>query len=122
MRLGLAVREALEAKGYFDLEVEVACPLRTPYSCLVDGVMVATGCTPGKRNLRLKASSSRPEVRGRSKGSLRATARPREEVWERLRPGFPEEEMPALAEWLISAPQEEIVEVELPTEGARKKT
>jgi len=118
VRLGLAVREALGAEGYFDMEVEVACPPRTPFSCVVDGVMVATGCTLGKGNLRVEPSSL-PEVRARSKGGLLVRARPRGEVWGRLSSGFSEVEVPSLVEWIISAPEGEIVKVEGPEGGGK---
>jgi len=109
VRLGLKAREALEAKGYFDLEVEVRCPLRPPYSCVVDGVMVATGCTPGKGNLKAVESNS-PSVIARSKGGGEVLVKPRRSLWERLCGGFPAEEMPRMAEEIISSPEAEVLE------------
>jgi len=109
VRLGLKAREALGAKGYFDIEVEVRCPLRTPYSCIVDGVVAATGCTPGKGNLSL-VESALPEVVARSRAGRAVSVRPRRALWKRLCSGFPEEEMPSLAEEIISAPEGEVVE------------
>jgi len=51
-RLGAAGRRAVEAKGYFDVEVTVEGPLeKPPQSCLLDGVQVSTGATLGKRSL-----------------------------------------------------------------------
>jgi len=53
LRLGMAGREAVGARGYFDVDVEVLGPLDAPpRSCLIDGVQVATGATLGKRNIR----------------------------------------------------------------------
>ena len=44
---------AVEAKGYFDVEVTCEGPLaKPPQSCFLDGVQVATGATLGKRTLQ----------------------------------------------------------------------
>ena len=44
---------AVEAKGYFDVEVTCEGPLaKPPQSCFLDGVQVTTGATLGKRNLQ----------------------------------------------------------------------
>lgn len=39
---------------YFGLSVTVECPNQPPQSCIVDGLMVSTGATMGKRNIVLK--------------------------------------------------------------------
>jgi len=53
LRAGMAGRRAVEAVGYFDLEVTIEGPLvRPPQSCFLDGVQVSTGATLGKRNLK----------------------------------------------------------------------
>jgi len=52
-RLGMAGRRAVAAKGYFDVDVEVAGPfVKPPKSCFLDGLQVSTGATWGKRNIR----------------------------------------------------------------------
>ncbi|MDP8244608.1 MAG: formylmethanofuran dehydrogenase subunit E family protein [Candidatus Hinthialibacter antarcticus] len=38
---------------YFGLTVYVECPAKPPHSCLIDGLMVGTGATMGKRNIIL---------------------------------------------------------------------
>lgn len=38
---------------YFGLTVSVECPAKPPHSCLIDGLMVGTGATMGKRNIIL---------------------------------------------------------------------
>jgi len=53
LRAGMAARRAVQAEGYFDLDVTVEGPLvKPPHSCFLDGVQVSTGATMGKRNLR----------------------------------------------------------------------
>ncbi len=52
-RMGMIGLRAVEAKGYFDVEVTCAGPLaKPPQSCFLDGVQVATGATTGKRTLQ----------------------------------------------------------------------
>ena len=52
LRLGAAGREAVAARGYFDVQVRCQGPFdRPPKSCFLDGLQVATGATLGKRNL-----------------------------------------------------------------------
>ena len=49
----MAGLRAVDAKGFFDVEVTCEGPLATPpQSCFLDGVQVGTGATLGKRNLR----------------------------------------------------------------------
>lgn len=51
-RMGMIGLRAVEAKGYFDVEVTCEGPLaKPPQSCLLDGLQVATGSTTGKRTL-----------------------------------------------------------------------
>ena len=57
LRVGMAGRRAVEAKGYFDLAVAVSGPLeKPPQSCFLDGLQVSTGATWGKRNIHWKAA------------------------------------------------------------------
>jgi formylmethanofuran dehydrogenase subunit E len=51
-RMGMAGLRAVEAKGYFDVEVTCEGPLaKPPQACFLDGLQVATGATLGKRTL-----------------------------------------------------------------------
>jgi formylmethanofuran dehydrogenase subunit E len=51
-RMGMIGLRAVEAKGYFDVEVTCAGPLaKPPQACFLDGIQVATGATLGKRTL-----------------------------------------------------------------------
>jgi len=53
-RMGRLARDALSSPGYFDLEAEVETSAEPPHSCLIDGVQLGSGCTPGKANLRTR--------------------------------------------------------------------
>ncbi len=53
LRVGMAGRRAVEAKGYFDVKVVAGGPfIKPPRSCFLDGLQVSTGATLGKRNLK----------------------------------------------------------------------
>jgi formylmethanofuran dehydrogenase subunit E len=52
-RMGMIGLRAVDAKGFFDVEVTCEGPLaKPPQSCFLDGVQVATGATMGKRTLQ----------------------------------------------------------------------
>jgi len=51
-RMGMIGLRAVEAKGYFDVEVTCEGPFaKPPQSCFLDGIQVATGATMGKKTL-----------------------------------------------------------------------
>ena len=51
-RIGMIGLRAVDARGYFDVEVTCEGPLaKPPQACFLDGVQVATGATMGKRTL-----------------------------------------------------------------------
>ncbi|MGQ9730456.1 MAG: formylmethanofuran dehydrogenase subunit E family protein [Candidatus Zipacnadales bacterium] len=52
-RLGVRAREVLGTPKYFGMKVTVKGPHTTPYTCLLDGLQMATGCTLGKGNIKL---------------------------------------------------------------------
>jgi CubicO group peptidase (beta-lactamase class C family) len=51
-RMGMAALHAVDAKGFFDVEIKCEGPMaRPPASCFLDGLQISTGATTGKRNL-----------------------------------------------------------------------
>ena len=51
--MGMGGLRAVEAEGYFDVEITCEGPLaKPPQACFLDGVQVATGATLGKRTLQ----------------------------------------------------------------------
>ena len=51
-RMGMIGLRAVDAKGFFDVEVTCEGPFaRPPQACFLDGVQVATGATLGKRTI-----------------------------------------------------------------------
>lgn len=51
-RIGLRALEILEAR-HSDLLCTAYLPLKTPYTCALDGIQASTGCTLGKLNLKV---------------------------------------------------------------------
>jgi formylmethanofuran dehydrogenase subunit E len=52
-RMGMAAVRAVEANGYFDVEITCEGPFaKPPASCFLDGLQISTGATLGKRNLQ----------------------------------------------------------------------
>ncbi|HEY4758954.1 MAG TPA: formylmethanofuran dehydrogenase subunit E family protein [Thermoguttaceae bacterium] len=52
-RMGMGALNAVDAKGYFDVEITCEGPFAAPpASCFLDGIQIATGATLGKRNLK----------------------------------------------------------------------
>lgn len=57
LKAGLFANEVL-GKDCFKTRAIVETEPKPPYSCFVDGVQVATGCTMGKRNIKIKRGKS----------------------------------------------------------------
>lgn len=57
MRIGSDAVCELSLSSHFAVQVDVNCPLRTPFSCLLDGLQLSTGATYGKRNITATESS-----------------------------------------------------------------
>jgi len=51
-RIGKYAVEHLAPRDEFDLLTEVFIPLKTPYSCILDGIQCSTKCTLGKWNIK----------------------------------------------------------------------
>jgi formylmethanofuran dehydrogenase subunit E len=68
VRVGMAGLRAVDAKGYFDVDVTCEGPMaKPPQSCFLDGLQVATGATLGKRSLHWIEA---PQVRVRFKNTM----------------------------------------------------
>lgn len=53
-RMGKLALGELDSEGHFGLTAEVHSPLKTPRSCLIDGVQLGSGCTLGKGNIKVE--------------------------------------------------------------------
>ncbi|MBM3251284.1 MAG: hypothetical protein FJZ11_00680 [Candidatus Omnitrophica bacterium] len=43
----------IKAKRYFGAQIAVSIPNKKPFSCLIDGLQLSSGCTLGKGNIRV---------------------------------------------------------------------
>lgn len=79
-RMGMAALKAVDAKGYFDVEIRCEGPMaKPPVSCFLDGLQISTGATLGKRNLLwTEGKTIVVHVKNTVSGKT-ATLKPREE-------------------------------------------
>ena len=56
-RAGARACEVFDPSDEFSLYCIVKTPLRTPYTCAVDGIQASTRCTLGKLSIRLEEAS-----------------------------------------------------------------
>ncbi len=61
-RIGQRAMDVLGAGKHFDMHVTVASPKTTPYTCLIDGLQVSTGCTLGKGNIAPTSDAPPPNA------------------------------------------------------------
>jgi formylmethanofuran dehydrogenase subunit E len=127
-RLGMAGLHAVEAEGYFDVEVTCEGPLaQPPQACFLDGLQVATGATLGKRSLQwVQADDIIVRVKNTQTGRT-AIVRPSATllrllapVKSKLQPDASRSEHPvthgpleAVARRIAVMPQDEILSVEI---------
>lgn len=62
VRMGRTAKQVLDVDlgGNDELRAFVSVPLSTPFSCVIDGIQVATRCTIG--NQKLKVENSKEEI------------------------------------------------------------
>ncbi len=133
-RMGMIGLRAVEAKGYFDVEVTCEGPLaKPPQSCFLDGVQVATGATLGKRTLQwVQADRLTMRIKNTGTGKI-AVLRPTPALLELLASFKPQpkaraesghktddEQLEAIARKIASVPDKEIAAVALPALAAEK--
>lgn len=57
LRMGLLALEELNARGWFGIGCVAELNWAPPDSCILDGIQISTGCTMGKRNIRVEERS-----------------------------------------------------------------
>ena len=114
---------AVEAKGYFDVEVTCEGPLaKPPQSCFLDGVQVATGATLGKRNSSMGSGRpadranqeypNRQDRRATSDSCVDGTARlVQAPIQEAAEHEIDDEQLAAIARKIATMPWQEIATV-----------
>ena len=53
VRIGEVVKEMLKVKNNGKLQVTARIPLKTPFSCILDGIQASTQCTVGNGKLQI---------------------------------------------------------------------
>ncbi len=123
-RRGMIGLRAVEAKGYFDVEVICEGPLaKPPQACFLDGLQVATGATLGKRTLTwTQADRITVQVKNISTGKI-AVLRPTPALVALLASFKPtpkteaggekadDEQLEAIAREIASMPEREVASV-----------
>jgi len=116
VRMGLiGVRELGAKENDEELRVTVMSKYSVPFSCVIDGIQVATKCTVGNKKLRVKNSSgitAKFELQNRRCVSIAVNP----VAFNKLKKDLPEnsssEELQELARLVISMPEEELFIVE----------
>lgn len=53
VRIGEIAKEILKVKNNEKLHITASVPLKTPFSCILDGIQASTQCTVGNRKLQI---------------------------------------------------------------------
>ena len=112
----LGVRELGAKEDAEKLRVTVMSKYSVPFSCVIDGIQVATHCTIGNRKLRLRFSSS-ISARFELQNGGQVTVRVNPATFGRLKNGLlaeesSPEEVRKLVEIIASMPEEELFIIE----------
>jgi formylmethanofuran dehydrogenase subunit E len=105
---GKMATEVLKPKGIDDLKAIVRVPLKTPFSCIIDGVQCSSKCTTGKLNIKVEDSQSMT-ITFENKGGSRMELQVKEDVAQKCLTLNMEEAV----RWLLSLKPEDIFEVSL---------
>jgi formylmethanofuran dehydrogenase subunit E len=103
IRMGLLALSLVESRGHRDIAAEVETGTQPPISCIVDGIQVSTGCTPGKGNLSVKPLGKPAAVFSANGKRVRIEVRP-EWLFRLEKLGAPD----PLAEEVLRARAEEL--------------
>jgi len=108
LKAGLFANSML-GKDYFQMHVTVETEPSPPFSCIVDGIQIATGCTMGKRNIKLEKGKNLSLTF--TKGEKRLKIRLKDEILKKLGNLKSKEESESKAISLINRPIRELFEI-----------
>ena len=115
VRMGLIGVRELGVKGNDEkLRVTVMSKYSVPFSCVIDGIQVATKCTVGNKKLRVKNSSgiaAKFELQNRRCVSVAVNPVAFNKLKNKLPEKVSSEELQELAQLVISMPEEELFKV-----------
>jgi formylmethanofuran dehydrogenase subunit E len=115
-RMGKAALRELNATwGQHELDVICYVPLKTPYSCLADGLVVGTGNSIGRLDIRLgevmTLADIHVNVRHKDGTGPVLLLKPKVEYLEKIR-SQPDEQLEALAHECGQLPEEKLFAIE----------
>jgi len=127
-RVGMTALDAVDAKGYFDVEVTAQGPFAgPPKSCVLDGLQLSTGATLGKRNLNVVISEEYVITVKNKRTDVSVEIRPTPELiklmWSRLEPDHDDDDdhnddanaemrrVEAVARQIANMPQDKIMTI-----------
>ena len=118
LRVGfIGLRETKKKKGDPDLSVNVSLPYKTPISCILDGIQVATSCTLGNKRLKVRNSNQITfNFKVKNGGTLMVTIKPVN--FKKFKDEFmvktsTDEEMEKLAYKVLVKPENELFRVRI---------
>jgi formylmethanofuran dehydrogenase subunit E len=116
VRMGIAAKKFLKSENHNrNMKALVEVPLRTPFSCILDGIQSTTRCTIGNQKLRVRKSPRKIAARfetADSANALTVTVNPEiiREVRNQISKGAANE---SLAEKIASTPDNNLFKVEI---------
>ena len=111
LRMGRIVVREFGTKP-FSYRVSARTGSRPPYSCLVDGIQLATPCTTGNGGLRVETERTMSITATRSGEELVVSLR--NEVYRRIEDECTEENQERFALEIWEMPEHELLEIERP--------
>ena len=115
-RMGKAALRELNATwGQHELDVVCHIPLQTPYSCIADGLVVGTGNSIGRLDIRLAEALAEADVhvsvRRKDGTDLVLLLKPNQKYLEKIR-NAPDAQLESLARECGELPEKEIFVIE----------
>jgi hypothetical protein len=124
-RMGKAALRELDAKwGQHELDIVCCVPLQTPYSCIADGLVVGTGNSIGRLDIRLAEALTESElhvsVRRKAGDGPILLVKPDGNYLERIRHA-PDAQLASLARECAELPEKELFAIQkVPGPGVKK--
>jgi len=107
----IALRELQTSKENKSLRAVVSLVYSVPYSCILDGIQLSTGCTIGNKRLRFEESptfSIELEDPGNGKVTVSIPSKAVDELKQELAKDLPTKDLERLAHEVASTAEEEL--------------
>jgi formylmethanofuran dehydrogenase subunit E len=111
-RMGKLALKELNSDGHFGLSVEVHSILKPPFSCLIDGIQLGSGCTLGKRNIQILSHEGSGWAIFKSHDGLQKTIYVKSEIPKLVQQYVDEKGVETAAEELLNMALSDLFEIE----------